>query len=155
MLSTATRAHSAAFVTVTTQVQRPCKSGPDDWPQHKQRNTCDKLCTTCRDALQALVSPTDAQLALCSSGAYGEKEGEGPDKGTLPAQIELEKLSKRWNVPTGLHTATASDHKASPPLGFSHDRPSVQGYPDGCQQLLLRLRPYPVRGHRLQQHMHT
>ncbi|DBB03781.1 hypothetical protein WJX82_003590 [Trebouxia sp. C0006] len=54
-----------------------------------------------RDALQALVSPTDAQLALCSSGAYGEKEGEGPDKGTLPAQIELEKLSKRWKVPTG------------------------------------------------------
>ncbi len=62
------------------------------------------------------MSPTDAQLALCSSGAYGEKEGEGPDKGTLPAQIELEKLSKRWNVPTGLHTATASDHKAPPPL---------------------------------------
>jgi len=29
----------------------------------------------------------------------------------------------------------------------SHDRPTVQGYPDGCQQVLLRLRPYPVRGH--------
>ena len=30
---------------------------------------------------------------------------------------------------------------------FSPDRPVVQGYPDGCQRLLLRLRP--VRGHRL------
>jgi len=109
MLSTATRAHSAAFANVVTQVQRPCK-GPD----HRSK-TCsakDKLFTTCRDALQALVSPTDAQLALCSSGAYGEKEGEGPHKGMLPAQIELEKLSKRWNVPTGLHTATASEYKA-------------------------------------------
>ena len=28
-----------------------------------------------------------------------------------------------------------------------HDRFSVQGYPNGCQQVLLR--PYPVRGHRL------
>ena len=108
MLRTATWAHSAAFATVTTQVQRPCK-GADDWS--KTSSAQDKLFTTCRDALQALVSPTDAQLALCSSGAYGEKEGEGPDKGTLPAQIELEKLSKRWNVPTGLHTATASNHK--------------------------------------------
>ena len=56
---------------------------------------------TCREALQALVSPTDAQLALCSAGAYGEKEGEGALRDVLPAQIELEKLSKRWNVPTG------------------------------------------------------
>ena len=55
----------------------------------------------CREALQALVSPTDAQLALCSAGAYGEKQGEGPLRDVLPAQIELEKLSKRWNVPTG------------------------------------------------------
>ncbi len=31
----------------------------------------------------------------------------------------------------------------------SLNRPVVQGYPDGCQQLLLRLRPYFVRGHRL------
>lgn len=57
--------------------------------------------TICRDALQALVSPTDAQLALCSAGAYGEKEGEGALRDVLPAQLELEKLSKRWNVPTG------------------------------------------------------
>ena len=27
------------------------------------------------------------------------------------------------------------------------DRPNIQGFPDGCQQLLLRLRPDPVRGH--------
>ena len=27
---------------------------------------------------------------------------------------------------------------------FSRDRPNVQGFPNGCQQLLLRLRPYPV-----------
>ncbi len=35
---------------------------------------------------------------------------------------------------------------------FGHDRPVVQGYPDGCQhrlQTLLRLRPYPMRGRRL------
>ncbi len=57
--------------------------------------------TVCREALQALVSPTDAQLALCSAGAYGEKEGEGALRDTLPAQLELEKLSKKWNVPTG------------------------------------------------------
>lgn len=31
----------------------------------------------------------------------------------------------------------------------SHDRPIVQGYHAGCQQVLLRLKPYPVRGHRL------
>ena len=24
-----------------------------------------------------------------------------------------------------------------------------KAYPNGCQQVLLRLRPYPVRGHRL------
>ena len=108
-MSTATRAHSPASVTAITQVQQPCK-GSDDWPKTSSAN--DRICTTCRDALQALVSPTDAQLALCSSGAYGEKEGEGPDKGMLPAQIELEKLSKRWSVPTGLHTATASEYKA-------------------------------------------
>ena len=59
------------------------------------------LCLPYREALQALVSPTDAQLALCSAGAYGEKEGEGALRDVLPAQIELEKLSKRWNVPTG------------------------------------------------------
>ena len=47
------------------------------------------------------MSPTDAQLALCSAGGYGEKQGEGAQRDMLPAQIELEKLSKRWNVPTG------------------------------------------------------
>ena len=34
---------------------------------------------------------------------------------------------------------------------FLLDRPIVQGYLDGCQhnlQILLRLRPYPVRQHR-------
>jgi len=34
----------------------------------------------------------------------------------------------------------------------SLDRSIVQGYPGGCQhrlQILLRLRPYPMRGHRL------
>lgn len=61
----------------------------------------DNLWRRCREALQALVSPTDAQLALCSAGAYGQKEGEGPQRDVLPAQLELEMLSKRWNVPTG------------------------------------------------------
>ena len=32
---------------------------------------------------------------------------------------------------------------------ISLGRPVVQSYPDGCQQILLRLRPYPVRGNRL------
>ncbi len=32
---------------------------------------------------------------------------------------------------------------------FSHDRPIVQGYPGSCQQVLLRLWPYPMMGHRL------
>lgn len=53
-----------------------------------------------------MVSPTDAQLALCSAGAYGEKEGEGALRDMLPAQIELDKLSKRWNVPTGCVSIT-------------------------------------------------
>ena len=34
-------------------------------------------------------------------------------------------------------------------LLLSHDRPIVQGLPNGCQQVLLRPRPYPARGHRL------
>lgn len=55
-----------------------------------------------------MVSPTDAQLALCSAGAYGEKEGEGALRDVLPAQIELEKLSKRWKVPTGVSTTNMS-----------------------------------------------
>ena len=44
------------------------------------------------------------------------------------------------------HRSTPS----TPFLKFSLERPIVQGCPNGCQhriQILLRLRPYPVRGH--------
>ncbi len=34
-------------------------------------------------------------------------------------------------------------------LLFCRDGLIVQGYPGGCQQVLLRLRPHPVRGHQL------
>ena len=33
------------------------------------------------------------------------------------------------------------------PFNFSRDRPNVQGFPNGCQQLLLRLSPDPWRGY--------
>jgi len=45
------------------------------------------------------------------------------------------------------HVASLAQHDMA--LCFCRDRPDVQGYPDACQQLLLRLRPYPVRGRRL------
>lgn len=56
----------------------------------------------CRDALQALVSPTDALLAMCSSAAYGAKEGVGEHSKKLPAEVELERLASKWGVSTGL-----------------------------------------------------
>ncbi|KAL3156021.1 hypothetical protein ABBQ32_013009 [Trebouxia sp. C0010 RCD-2024] len=72
-----------------------------------------------REALQALVSPTDAQLALCSAGAYGQKEGDGPQQDVLPAQLELEMLSKRWNVPTGGLRAVAQIEDGAVGLGMT------------------------------------
>lgn len=60
------------------------------------------ICVSCRDALQSLVSPSDALLAMCSSAAYGAKEGLGEHSKKLPAEVELDRLAKKWGVSTGI-----------------------------------------------------
>lgn len=55
----------------------------------------------CRDSLQSLVAPTDALLAMCSSAAYGVKEGVGEHSKKLPAEVELNRLAQKWGVSTG------------------------------------------------------
>lgn len=55
----------------------------------------------CREALQSLISPSDALLAMCSSAAYGVKEGIGEHSKKLPAEVELDRLASKWGVSTG------------------------------------------------------
>ena len=54
------------------------------------------------------MSPSDALLAMCSSAAYGAKEGLGEHSKKLPAEVELDRLAKKWGVSTG--TAHAMLH---------------------------------------------
>ena len=61
--------------------------------------------------MQALVSPTDALLAMCSSAAYGTKEGVREHSKKLPAEVELERLASKWGVSTGLCVQCLVSHK--------------------------------------------
>ena len=60
---------------------------------------------------------------------------------------------RQWLLKVDILKA-ASAHKQRSEVLFTFllcccDRPNVQGHPDGCQRLLLRLRAYPVRAHQL------
>jgi len=50
------------------------------------------------------------------------------------------------------YKVTGMPHNTALFFWFDPDRPMYKAYPNGCQhrlQVLLRLRPYPSRGHRL------
>lgn len=61
------------------------------------------------------MAPTDALLAMCSSAAYGVKEGLGEHSQKLPAEVELDRLGKKLGVSTGdTHGKPNSAHLRPP-----------------------------------------
>ena len=69
------------------------------------------------------MSPSDALLAMCSSAAYGAKEGLGEHSKKLPAEVELDRLAKKWGVSTGtayvmLHIVAVNAMLMHPGLHF-------------------------------------